>query len=165
MLLNNVAPDCWLIVGPVVQPLPAGKGKCLLRGAGHTAMERCWNLCSPLLLLFSAGPCCHLLPLLPHHPPSSTHMTEEPPEQLGLAILVSRAIVCPPSLSPVCPTVNWQPASADYRRCGSKRNPLWQWQAYDLQDMLVLSNNTSSRGSGCITPALRTHHWADSLTH
>lgn len=36
--------------------------------------------------------------------------------------------------------VDWQPASADYRHCGSKRNPLWQWQAYDLQDMLILSN-------------------------
>lgn len=31
-------------------------------------------------------------------------MTEEPLEQLGLGILVSRAIMCPLSLSPVRPT-------------------------------------------------------------
>lgn len=36
-------------------------------------------------------------------PVSPLHMTEEPPEQLGLGILVSKAIVCPLSLSPVCP--------------------------------------------------------------
>ncbi|CAB1420848.1 unnamed protein product [Pleuronectes platessa] len=37
-------------------------------------------------------------------PPLYSHMTEEPPEQLGSGILVSRAIVCPLSLSPVCLT-------------------------------------------------------------
>lgn len=36
--------------------------------------------------------------------------------------------------------VDWQPASADYHHCGNKRNPLWLWQAYELQDMLILSN-------------------------
>lgn len=33
----------------------------------------------------------------------ASHMTEKPVEQLGLEILVSRAIVCPLSPSPVCP--------------------------------------------------------------
>ncbi|KAK5867311.1 hypothetical protein PBY51_011815 [Eleginops maclovinus] len=42
-------------------------------------------------------------PSQPVTPLCFSHMTEEPPEQLGLGILVSRAIVCPLSLSPVCP--------------------------------------------------------------
>ncbi|KAF3854885.1 hypothetical protein F7725_022940 [Dissostichus mawsoni] len=42
-------------------------------------------------------------PPQPVTPICFSHMTEEPPEQLGLGILVSRAILCPLSLSPVCP--------------------------------------------------------------
>lgn len=60
------------------------------------------------VLLISAGPCCHF-PLclhasMPPSPSSSSYMTEELLEQLGLGMLVSRAIGCPPSLSPVRPT-------------------------------------------------------------
>lgn len=50
--------------------------------------------------------------------------------------------------------VDWQPASADYRHCGSKRSSLWQWQAYDLQDVLILSNQHIIRRLRLCYPSL-----------
>lgn len=49
---------------------------------------------------------------------------------------------------------DWQPASADYRQCGSKRIPVWQWQAYDLQNMLILSNQHFIQGLSPCHPSL-----------
>lgn len=65
MLLNNVAPDCWLIVGPVVQPVPAGQGRREVpveRGGVHRNVGVLKLVLSQdsLLLPLSAGPCCHL---------------------------------------------------------------------------------------------------------
>lgn len=72
----------------------------LVRVVESTAMLGCRNLYSssqrgPVATSPSAS--------MPPLPSSSSYMTEELSEQLGLGMLVSRAIGCPPSLSPVRP--------------------------------------------------------------
>lgn len=96
------------------------------------------------VLLISAGPCCHfplcldasiaLLLLLLHDRGAVGAAGVRDTCQQGDRVS-SQSVPCPSHSH-----VNWQPASADYRHCGSKRSPLWQWQAYDLQDTLILSN-------------------------
>lgn len=157
MLLNNVAPDCWLIVDlwwlrPVVRPVPCSSGT----SARHFSWERQersarwegWSAqqCrgAEICALIRPTPCPFLSGAL--LPPSS------PP----VPLLHDRGAIGAAGVRDTCQQddrvssesvpwpsrshVDWQPASADYRHCGSKRNPLWQWQAYDLQDLLILSN-------------------------
>lgn len=146
---NNVAPDCWLSVGPAVACCElgsfwtsiAGQWRAVLRGVWCTAMLGVLKLVLSsvsFLVLFSAGPCCHL-------PLSLWPLSLVLPDDRGAVGAAGVRDACQQgdhvSSEPVpclyhC-HVDWQPASADYRQCGSKRNPLWQWQAYDLQDMLI----------------------------
>lgn len=124
--------------------------------------------------LLSLFPCSFLSRAL--LPPSSQHagplpwssqMTEEPSEQLGLGMLVSRAIMCPLSLSPVCPIA----MSTDSQhqliiaRVAVKETQFGSDRLMTCKTCSYRVTNTSSRGSKRVTLALRTHYWADSLTH
>lgn len=187
MLLNNVAPDCWLNMRAVVTGglspwlgAPAPFGLQLDRppetGGAHGyngegvggAKIRTLSL-SPLLSR------ALLPPFLSAWPPSSSsssssstpHMTEEPSQQLGLGILVSKAIMCPPSLSPVCPAA----MSTDSQHqliiasVAVKETHFGSDRLMTCRTCSYWVTNTSSRGSVRVTLALRTHYWADSLTH
>lgn len=144
-------------MGPVVtvaQPLPCSQGALVKhhgrRGEWGNALwegrraRRCRGaeICAVIRLSlsfpFSAGLCCHhpppTFPLLPHDRGAARAAGVRDTCQQGDRVS-SESVPCPSHSH-----VDWQPASADYRHCGSKRNPLWQWQAYDLQDMLILSN-------------------------
>lgn len=70
-----------------------------MRVVESTAVSGCRNLYSSS----QRGPVA-TSPSAPMLPSPSSYMTEELSEQLGLGMLVSRAIGCPPSLSPVRPT-------------------------------------------------------------
>lgn len=186
MLLNNVAPDCWLIVDlwwlrPVIRPVPCSSGT----SARHFSWERQersarwegWSAqqCrgAEICALIRPTPCPFLSGALlpPSSPPvpllRSAHMTEEPLEQLGLEILVSRTIGCPLSRSPDRPVV----MSTDSQHqliiatVAVKETHFGSDRLMTCKTCSYWVTNTSSRGSGCVTLALRTHYWTDNLTH
>lgn len=115
---------------------------------------------------FSAGSCCHLPLSLSALLPAS-HMTEEASEQLGLAILVNRAIVCPLSLSPVCPiaTLTDSQHQLIIATVAVKETHFGSDRLMTCKTCSYCVTSTSSGGSGCVTLALRTHCWTDNLTH
>lgn len=157
--LNNVAPDCCFIV---FQPHCEGWSAQQCRGDETCAVTRL----SPPPLLSGV-----LLPPPPHPvhlpPPCYFHMTEEPPEQLGLGILVSRAIVCPLSLSPVCliATSTDSQHQLIIATVAVKETHFGSDRLMTCKTCSYWVTNTSSRGSVCVTLALRTHYRADNLTH
>lgn len=135
-------------------------GDGLVRVVESTAMSGCRNLYSssqrgPVATSPSAS--------MPPTPSSSSYMTEELSEQLGLGMLVSRAIRCPPSLSPVRPTATSTGSqhqliiatvAVKEAHFGSDRLMTCKTRSYWV-------TGTACGGPGTVTRARRT----DSLTH
>lgn len=168
----------WGLSSSRCPPLSRGLSEALMLGRERgiaccdggecTAMKGWWNSCSHKTLSLSpsqqgpvaTSPSACL-------PRCSSHMTEEPAKQLGLGILVSRAIVCPLSLSPVCPRAT--PTDSQHQliiaTVAVKETHFGSDRLMTCKTCSYWVTSTSSGGSGCVTLALRTHYWADSLTH